>query len=63
MIKRVKWILDNVYCEDSDVRASLSSISMDDAQNGTINDFEAVLSFLFPTDPVPKKIKVKRLVA
>ena len=58
-----KWILDNVDCEDADVRAALSSIRMDDSPTGLRNDSEAAVAFLFPTDLVPNKRKDKRYVA
>ena len=62
-IKRVKCILDNVDCKDSDVQAGLYSIRMDEAPKGLRNDFEAMVTFLLPNDPVPKKRKEKRSVA
>ena len=62
-IQIVKWIVYNVDCEYSDVRAALSSIRMDDTPNGLRNDFEAAVALILPTDPVPKKRKEKRSVA
>ena len=61
--KRIKWILDNVDCEYSDIRAELSSIRVDDTPDGLRNDFKSVVALLLPTDPVPKKIKEKRSLA
>ena len=53
--QRVKFILDNIDCEDSDVWAALSSIRMDDAPDDLMNDSKAAVAFLLPTEPVPKK--------
>ena len=38
--------MDNVDCEDSDVRVALSSIRMDDAPTGLRNYFEVAVAFL-----------------
>ena len=62
MIQIVKWILDKIYHEDSDVQAELSSIGMDDVPCGLRKDFEGAVAFLFTTDLVPKKRKEKRSV-
>ena len=55
--QRVKWIIDNIYCEDSSVRAAISSIIMDGAPDGLRNDFKIAVALLFPTYMSPKKIK------
>ena len=52
---RVQYLLDNIQVEDSNVKAALSSIRMDDTANGMRNNFEAAVAFLLPTDPVEKK--------
>ena len=57
MRQRVKWIIDNIYCEDSSVRAAISSIIMDGAPDGLRNDSKIAVAFLFPTYMAPKKIK------
>ena len=52
---RVQYLLDNIQVEDSNVKAALSSVRMDDTANGMRNNFEATVAFLLPTDPVDKK--------
>ena len=61
---RVQFLLDNIQAEDSNVKAALSSIRLDDTPNGMRNNFEAAVAFLLPTDPVEKKkSKSKRPIA
>ena len=61
---RVQYLLDNIQVEDSNVKAALSSIRMDDTANGMRNNFELAVAFLLPTDPVEKKrAKSKRPIA
>ena len=57
---RVQYLLDNIQADDSNVKAALSSIRMNDTPTGMRNNFEAAVAFLLPTDPVPKKGKGKR---
>ena len=57
---RVQYLLDNIQADDSNVKAALSSIRMDDTPTGMRNNFEAAVAFLLPTDPVVKKGKGKR---
>ena len=55
---RVKYLIDNIQCSDSDVKAALAAIKLDDNPTGMRNDFEAAAAFLLPVDPVknnPKK--------
>ena len=52
---RVQYLLDNIQVEDSNVKAALSSVRMDDTANGMRNNFEAAVAFLLPTDPVERK--------
>ena len=51
----VKWILNNVDCEDSDIRAEITSIRTDDAPDGLRNYLKAALALLLLIDPVPNK--------
>jgi hypothetical protein len=61
---RVQFLLDNIQADNSNVKAALSSIRLDDTANGMRNNFEAAVSFLLPTDPVEKKkSKSKRPLA
>ena len=55
--QRFKWVMDNVDCEDSDVRAALYSIRIDYAPNSLSNEFDSPVAFLWPTNLVPKKKK------
>ena len=57
---RVQYLLDNIQVDDSNVKAALSSIRMDDTPTGRRNNFESAVAFLLPTDPVTKKGKNKR---
>ena len=52
--------MENIQVDDSNVKAALSSIRMDDTPAGRRNNFEAAVAFLLPTDPVAKKGKGKR---
>ena len=61
---RVQYLLENIQAEDSNVKAALSSIRLDDTPNGMRNNFESAAAFLLPTDPVEKKkSKNKRPIA
>ncbi len=51
----VQFLLDNIQAEDSNVKAALLSICLDDTANGMRNNFKAAVSFLLLTDPVDKK--------
>ena len=52
--------MENIQVDDSNVKAALSSIRMDNTPTGRRNNFEAAVAFLLPTDPVAKKGKGKR---
>ena len=53
----VGYLINNIYCNDKDLSAALSSVSLDDNANGMINEFEKAVAFLLPTDPVKNKKK------
>ena len=52
---RVGHLLDNIEFNDKDVSEALSSVCLDDNMNGTRNEYERVVSFILPTDPVNNK--------
>eukprot|EP00956_Cyclotella_meneghiniana_P044140 scaffold303339_cov89-Cyclotella_meneghiniana.AAC.1 len=54
---RVKYLIDNIQSSDSDVKAALAAIKLDDNPTGMRNDFEAAVAFLLPVDPVKNKQK------
>ena len=52
---RVQFNLENIQVGDTTVKATLSSIRLDDTPNGMCNNFEADVAFLLPTDLAEKK--------
>ena len=54
---RVKYIIDNIETSDSDVKAALAVVNLDDGPTGMRTDFERTVAYLLPTDPVKRKQK------
>lgn len=60
---RVKYLIDNIEVNDSDVKAAIAAIKMDDREGGLRSDFERSVALLLPVDPVAKRQKGKRTAA
>ena len=60
---RVGYLIENIKCADSDVKAAIAAIKLDDNPTGLRNDFERAVALLIPCDPVAKKRKGKRPIA
>ena len=58
---RVGYLIDNIDCDDHDVRAALAAIKLQDP--GMRTDFEQAVAFLLPVDPVTIKKRNKRALA
>ena len=56
---RVRYLIDNIQCNDAELQASLAAIRMDKTgPNAKRNNFENAVQFLLPSDPVAKKRKL-----
>jgi len=51
----VGYLADNIDCNDKDVTAALSHIRLNATPGGMRSDFERLVVFLLPIDPVKKK--------
>lgn len=52
---RVTYLLDNIQCADATLQAAIAAVRQDKAVGGMMNDFEAAVSYLLPSDPVAKR--------
>lgn len=52
---RVKYLIDNIQCNNPKVEAALANINGDDTPTGKRNNFEAAAAYLLPTCPVATK--------
>ena len=50
-------MIDAIKCNDPGVVAALSHIRIDDVLDGMLNNFDAAVTFLLPTDPIQMKQK------
>ena len=56
---RVRYLIDNIQCNDAELQASLAAIRMDTTgPDAKRNNFENAAQFLLPSDPVAKKRKL-----
>lgn len=55
-------LINNIKVENSDVKAALAQIKVDDTPGGLREDFERSVALLLPCDPVVKKGKGKRTI-
>ena len=60
---RVGYLISNIECQDKDMTTSISHIRLDDGANRMGKDFERLVAFLLPTDPVKKRRGSKRPAA
>jgi hypothetical protein len=51
----VTYLLDNIQCADATLQAAIAAVRQDKGVNGMMNDFEAAVAYLLPSDPVAKK--------
>ena len=52
---RVTYLLDNIQCADATLQAAIAAVRQDKGPNGMMNDFEAAVAYLLPSDPVARK--------
>jgi hypothetical protein len=52
---RVTYLLDNIQCSDATLQAAIAAVRQDKGADGMMNDFEAAVAYLLPSDPVAKK--------
>ena len=57
---RVGFIVSNIESTDSDVKATIAAIKVDDTPGGLRRDFERAVALLLPTCPVKRKRSGKR---
>lgn len=52
---RVTYLLDNIQCSDATLQAAIAAVRQDKGADGMMQDFEAAVAYLLPSDPVAKK--------
>lgn len=51
----VGYMIENIQCNDPNVKAAIAAIKLDTGANGMRTDFERAAAFLLPTDPNKQK--------